>query len=724
MAEVFSWNSVFPYGDSGSISISTSSTTVNITANNSSFDIYAPNIAIKTYANSHNYPAYGTITLLNLNNPNYYTDFSADFFPDRNVYANLSWDNYTGRYTADYFNSSNYNIRTINIPYGFTGKQSDKKQLTISPTELWEGEIGPSYQITVFTVAVTLDAPPVFSETPTISKNTPNGYYKGATTVTVNTNGYAQYGGVIESTTLTIGNQTVTVSGTNPIQLKLNSVGTFTPIITLTDSRGQTKSISLQSIVVQEPQETMFTYTQPVSSKEKFWTQKATLTVNINDIYVPLGGSAVAKLELGNQFVTRTDDGPLVITPENDGVFTPMLSVADSFGRTYDIALNEVKINKYFVPGISCQIYRAKTVTESGITKKGIKDDVSTECALVEVNITYTDEISYLLKPEIVINDTIITDVIWYSNYSNLNGASNEINWNQYDPGSPCTIYAIVQGPFPQEDSFEVDITAYDSEGGVSTTIVQTLPPAFFTIDFLAGGYGIAFGQPSYSEGFYCGMDAHFRDKAGTMRALFDFFYPVGSYYETSNADFNPNYTWGGTWILEIPGMVHVSGEHLTESSEYPVSKANNALGAGEKDGGETHHILTPSETASKNHTHVITHNHGFTVPSVTGGSCEISNSGGHKHTVWVWYDSIYQSGANRAGPVAEEYAEQAAMSIAQIGEGTGTHAHTVPNHTHTVSGGGVNEYVGSSGGIEEANGAPHYNMQPYINVYRWHRYE
>lgn len=42
-------------------------------------------------------------------------------------------------------------------------------------------------------------------------------------------------------------------------------------------------------------------------------------------------------------------------------------------------------------------------------------------------------------------------------------------------------------------------------------------------------------------------------------KANIDFFYPVGSYYETSNADFDPNVTWGGTWALETEGQVHVS---------------------------------------------------------------------------------------------------------------------------------------------------------------------
>lgn len=35
-------------------------------------------------------------------------------------------------------------------------------------------------------------------------------------------------------------------------------------------------------------------------------------------------------------------------------------------------------------------------------------------------------------------------------------------------------------------------------------------------------------------------------------------FYPVGSYYETSDTTFDPNITWGGTWSLEAEGLVHI----------------------------------------------------------------------------------------------------------------------------------------------------------------------
>ena len=39
-------------------------------------------------------------------------------------------------------------------------------------------------------------------------------------------------------------------------------------------------------------------------------------------------------------------------------------------------------------------------------------------------------------------------------------------------------------------------------------------------------------------------------------QATVDFFYPVGSYYETSDSTFDPNTTWGGTWTTETTAHI------------------------------------------------------------------------------------------------------------------------------------------------------------------------
>lgn len=74
--------------------------------------------------------------------------------------------------------------------------------------------------------------------------------------------------------------------------------------------------------------------------------------------------------------------------------------------------------------------------------------------------------------------------------------------------------------------------------------------------------------------------------KIGNMT---DNFYPVGSYYETSDTNFNPNESWGGTWVLEAEGLVHISA-----GSTYTIGST----------GGEATHKLTTTEMPSHNHTY------------------------------------------------------------------------------------------------------------------------
>lgn len=38
---------------------------------------------------------------------------------------------------------------------------------------------------------------------------------------------------------------------------------------------------------------------------------------------------------------------------------------------------------------------------------------------------------------------------------------------------------------------------------------------------------------------------------------LWEYIYPVGSYYETSDMDFDPVRTWGGDWEEVSPGRWH-----------------------------------------------------------------------------------------------------------------------------------------------------------------------
>lgn len=78
-----------------------------------------------------------------------------------------------------------------------------------------------------------------------------------------------------------------------------------------------------------------------------------------------------------------------------------------------------------------------------------------------------------------------------------------------------------------------------------------------------------------------------------TLNEIINIMYPVGTYYETSDLNFNPNIVWGGTWELENDGTVLVSKSSATGS------KFNVNLGTVV---GEETHTLTIGEMPRHNH--------------------------------------------------------------------------------------------------------------------------
>ena len=74
-----------------------------------------------------------------------------------------------------------------------------------------------------------------------------------------------------------------------------------------------------------------------------------------------------------------------------------------------------------------------------------------------------------------------------------------------------------------------------------------------------------------------------------SVKQLIDIIYPVGTYYETTNANFNPNTAWAGTtWQRITDGRVLIAG-----GGDYSVG--NNY--------GEKTHKITVAEMPSHNHT-------------------------------------------------------------------------------------------------------------------------
>lgn len=62
---------------------------------------------------------------------------------------------------------------------------------------------------------------------------------------------------------------------------------------------------------------------------------------------------------------------------------------------------------------------------------------------------------------------------------------------------------------------------------------------------------------------------------------MLDTFYPVGSYYETSDTNFDPNTAWGGTWLEDTAGRVLIAtdtGDFSTVGATGGSTTTNHAF--------------------------------------------------------------------------------------------------------------------------------------------------
>ena len=120
--------------------------------------------------------------------------------------------------------------------------------------------------------------------------------------------------------------------------------------------------------------------------------------------------------------------------------------------------------------------------------------------------------------------------------------------------------------------------------------------------------------------------------------AVIDIFYPVGSYYETSDTSFDPNTAWGGTWVQELAGQVHVSA-----GTGYSVSGANTNT----SDGGEATHTLTINEMPSHHHNVYL-----------SGGSLETATGrlAWERNTAQLFGSSMTDTGGGQAHNIMQPY--------------------------------------------------------------------
>lgn len=91
----------------------------------------------------------------------------------------------------------------------------------------------------------------------------------------------------------------------------------------------------------------------------------------------------------------------------------------------------------------------------------------------------------------------------------------------------------------------------------------------------------------------------------GSQPSVLDY-YPVGSYYETSDTSFDPNVSWGGAWDLEEDGMMLLSSSEThtvgDTGGEETVSLAiANMPAHSHKSGANGEYIVTTADAEANN---------------------------------------------------------------------------------------------------------------------------
>ena len=228
-------------------------------------------------------------------------------------------------------------------------------------------------------------------------------------------------------------------------------------------------------------------------------------------------------------------------------------------------------------------------------------------------------------------------------------------------------------------------------------------------------------------------IETGIKDAHDLIAALWNVLYPVGCYFETSDGSFNPNTAWGGTWVKEIAGQVHVSA-----GSGYAVSGAlNNTSDGGSKDAIIPYHqhtipALTGTAASNGAHAHTVTASSASAGAHTHGVSGSTGAAGDHNHASASMRVDAYGSG-NRDALMGYGYSSNHRYtstngshthSFSVTSGSAGAHTHTISAtcsnasaHTHSVTTTASNTgTVGTSGNVTNAN------MMPHINVYRWHR--
>lgn len=462
--------------------------------------------------------------------------------------------------TSDIFTSANSTSRTVNVALAPYSSSMYFQGSSWNGNKNWNlGERNVSSSLGTI-ATITLNAPPILSNA-TASSTSKNGIYwtedsLGLANSQVKVTGYSVQYGADANVTLTVGEKTVTSTSTAGIYLPIVGIeaGTYSPVLTVTDSRGQSSTRTLGPIVIQQYERATYDISQVTSDINGFWVNKSNATVTVSNIVTdyPL---EYLEFRLNGKKITKTLDGTETVITINipntffdtPGTFTPEVYIRDNRRLGEHNYLNDITVRTYTEPIIGYTSLKR-------VNQNGIEEDEGTY-ALLAMTVNYCDALGGLLVPttKVIINGVEEdATAVWYTNWSGSTGIdfTSTIDWTNYNPTSPVTIYALISGygsvsGFNILRAYQISVIARDTQTN-SLPIIQTLESAFYTIDFLAGGHGVAFGSPIDESELFSSIEGA---SAPTFRSNF--------YYERVTIDGKVSYEslssepsdWSTNWM-------------------------------------------------------------------------------------------------------------------------------------------------------------------------------
>ncbi len=229
--------------------------------------------------------------------------------------------------------------------------------------------------------------------------------------------------------------------------------------------------------------------------------------------------------------------------------------------------------------------------------------------------------------------------------------------------------------------------------------------------------------------------------------------YPVGSIYMSVNST-SPATLFGGTWERIQDMFLLAAGSSYSAGSTG--GSATVTLTAAQSGVPAHSHGLNGHKHSIGAHKHKVPqHGHTYTRPTVSSSGYVangVPSNGAHEHNI-VRKDvtgrttrqaSVEASGygLTNAGPFRDRIVvtiDDISHDKRNIAASAGAHTHNLPNHTHTLTGGGVSDKAAfdtdnstafdsdAASGNTASNTASsasqsHENMPPYLSVYVWKR--